>query len=63
MNFDLKQTNSSLESGSESIAKLISSELSPPYNYDADNLDLIVQSMIPSQIFIMPQKINVASPN
>ena len=63
INFDLKKANSTPDNGPESIAKLISTELSTTSNYDADNLDIIVQSMIPSQIFIMPQKVNVALPN
>ena len=62
INFDLKQSKPSSDGGPESIVKLISTELSATSSYDSDNLDPIVQSMIPSQIFIMPHKVNIALP-
>ena len=39
------------------------SELSLEYESELENLDLIIQTMIPSQIFIMPKKVNITSAN
>ncbi len=67
MNYDLKEKEkqtTNTTSVVESMVKLIHSELHTNVtNLDGNNLDLIVQSMIPSQIFIMPQKVNIASSN
>lgn len=65
MNYDLKEKEKQTTNTSsvvESMVKLIHSELNTNVsNFDGNNLDLIVQSMVPSQIFIMPQKVNIAS--
>ena len=67
MNYDLKEKEKQTTNTSsvvESMVKLIHSELNTNVsNLDGNNLDLIVQSMVPSQIFIMPQKVNIASSN
>lgn len=69
-NYDLKsdQKDEKNQSGAvESLAKLIHSELNlnestnSATNNINNSLDLIVQSMIPAQIFIMPNKVNIAS--
>ena len=43
--------------------KLAGSEMSLEYESEFENLDLIIQTMIPSQIFIMPKKVNITSAN
>ena len=62
-NADLKTANTSAVPLHNETTVLNENEASVELNdsFDLTNLDLIVQSMLPTQIFIMPQTSNFAS--
>ena len=55
--------NKQIVQPNKSDPKLAGSEMSLEYESEFENLDLIIQTMIPSQIFIMPKKVNITSAN
>jgi hypothetical protein len=65
-NYDFKaiKQNKQIVQPNKSDSKLAGSEMmSLEYESEFENLDLIIQTMIPSQIFIMPKKVNITSAN
>jgi hypothetical protein len=64
-NYDFKalKQNKQVLQTNKSDSKLAGSEMSLEYESEFENLDLIIQTMIPSQIFIMPKKVNITSAN